>query len=55
MSNNHPVLKDEIVSYGSPRSLKVLPAYGSAKDESALVDKRVAIKRKITWAEIVAR
>ena len=49
------VLKDEIVSYGSPRSLKVLPAYGSAKDESALVDKRVAIKRKITWAEIVAR
>jgi hypothetical protein len=55
LPESRSVLKDEIAVSGSPRSLTVLPAFGSKKPESALVNKCVATKRAVSWAEIVAR
>ena len=59
LQESRSVLKDEIEVDRSPRSLEVLPAFGSQVRKSILVgtnsNKHVARKRTLSWAEIVAK
>ena len=59
-----PMLKDEIAVGGSPRSLSVLPAFGpkvgktvlvSQVRETGLVNKPVATKKTLSWADVVGK
>jgi hypothetical protein len=55
------VLKDEVAVCGSPRSLTVLPAFGSRSQARKPVTagtnpiKRVVDKRVLSWAEIASK
>jgi hypothetical protein len=55
------MLKDEIAAGGSPRSLSILPAFAPKirktvvphVRETGLVNKPVAIKKTLSWADVV--
>ena len=57
------VLKDEIAVGGSPRSLSVLPAFRpkvrktavSHVRETGLVNKPMATKKTLSWADVVGK
>jgi hypothetical protein len=55
LQESRSVLKDEIAVRSSPRSLEVLPAFGSEVRKSVMVKKPVASRRAVSWAEIVSR
>ena len=56
-------MKDEIAVGGSPRSLSVLPAYRPKTRktvvpkvrETCLVNKPVATKKTLSWADVVGK
>ena len=50
------LLKDEIVSDGSPHSLTVLPVYETDGNKTmTAVSKPVVSKRTLSWAEIASK
>ncbi len=61
LQESRSVLKDEIAAGGSPRSLSVLPAFAPKARKTVvpqvrktgLVNKPVAMKKTISWADVV--